>query len=89
MIFLQIITDLTNITNDNLSDAMSFLQVMSQFKKWAGDCITTTWGTSDVLVLIENCRYFGGMDTVPFLKRYVDLQVYVEQMLGVDGGYAV
>lgn len=81
----SVITDLTNITNDNLSDAMSFLQVMSQFKKWAGDCITTTWGTSDVLVLIENCRYFGGMDTVPFLKRYVDLQVYVEQMLGVDG----
>lgn len=81
----SVITDLTNITNDNLSDAMSFLQVMSQFKKWAGDCITTTWGTSDVLVLIENCRYFGGMDTVPFLKHYVDLQVYVEQMLGVDG----
>lgn len=80
-----IISDLTNITDDNLSDAMPFMQVMSRFKKWAGDCVISTWGTSDILALIENCRYFGGMDEVPFLQKYVDMQVYVEQMLGLDG----
>lgn len=81
----SVITDLTSITNDNLSDAMPFLQVMSRFKRWAGDCIITTWGTSDILALLENCSYFGGMSTIPFLRAYTDMQVYVEKMLGADG----
>lgn len=81
----SIISDLTSITDDNLSNAMPFMQVMSRFKKWAGDCVISTWGTSDILALIENCRYFGGMETVPFLQKYVDMQVYVEQMLELDG----
>ena len=55
------------------------------FKKWAGDCVIATWGTSDILALIENCRYFGGGETVPFLQRYVDLQQYVEKRLDEDG----
>ena len=81
----SIITDLTSITDDNLTDAMPFMQVTSRFKKWAGDCVISTWGTSDILALIENCRYFGGMETVPFLQRYADMQVFVEKMLGTDG----
>ena len=55
-----IISDLTNITDANLLDARPYMQVMSRFKKWAGDCVIATWGTSDILALIENCRYFGG-----------------------------
>jgi len=81
----SIISDLTSITDAHLSDAMPFLQVMSRFRKWAGDCVIATWGTSDILALIENCRYFGGLDTVPFLQKYVDLQVYAEQKLEADG----
>lgn len=80
-----IISDLTNITDANLLDARPYMQVMSRFKKWAGDCVIATWGTSDILALIENCRYFGGGETVPFLQRYVDLQQYVEKRLGEDG----
>lgn len=81
----SVISDLTSITDENLTDALSFMQVVSRFKKWAGDGVIATWGTSDILVLIENCRYFGGEETVPFLQRYVDLQAYCEQMLGQDG----
>ena len=81
----SIISDLTSITDAHLSDAMPFLQVMSRFRKWAGNCVIATWGTSDILALIENCRYFGGLDTVPFLQKYVDLQVYAEQKLEADG----
>ena len=76
-----VISDLTNITDANLLDARPYMQVMSRFKKWAGDCVIATWGTSDILALIENCRYFGGGETVPFLQRYVDLQQYVEKRL--------
>ena len=81
----SIITDLTSITDANLTDAMPFMQVMSRFKKWAGDCVISTWGTSDILALLENCRYFGGMETIPFLQRYADMQVFVERMLNTDG----
>lgn len=77
-----IISDLTSITDDNLTDAMTFMQVLSRFKKWAGESVVTTWGTSDILVLIENCRYFNGSEQVPFLTRYFDVQVYAEKMLG-------
>lgn len=80
-----IISDLTSITDDNLSDAMPFMQVVSRFKKWAGNCIISTWGTSDVLALIENCRYFDGTEIVPFLQKYADMQVYCEKMLNLDG----
>ena len=80
-----IISDLTNITDANLLVARPYMQVMSRFKKWAGDCVIATWGTSDILALIEICRYFGGGETVPFLQRYVDLQQYVEKRLGEDG----
>ena len=51
-----VISDLTNITDANLLDARPYMQVMSRFKKWAGDCVIATWGTSDILALIENCR---------------------------------
>ena len=80
-----VISDLTSITDENLTDAMPFMQVVSRFRKWAGDCVIATWGTSDILALIENCRYFGGSEIVPFLSRYADMQVYCEQMLGLDG----
>lgn len=81
----SVITDLTSITNDQLANAMNFTQVLSRFKAWAGDCIICTWGTSDILTMIDNCKYFGGMDTIPFLKKYVDMQVYAEHMLKVEG----
>ena len=81
----SVISDLTSITDDNLSDAMPFMQVMSRFRKWAGDCVISTWGTSDILALIENCRYFGSTETVPFLQRYADMQVYCERMLEQSG----
>lgn len=78
----SIVAELTTIKDENLSDAMQFMQVTSKFKKWAGDCIIMTWGTSDILTLIENCRYFSGSGKIPFLTRYVDLQRYCEFCLG-------
>ncbi len=49
-----------------------------------GDAVLMTWGTSDILALIENSRYFCGSERIPFLKQYVDLQSYCEQMLHYD-----
>ena len=60
-----LVTDLTSITDENLTDGLTFMQAVSRFKKWAGDCVILTWGTSDILTLIENCRYFSGDETCP------------------------
>ncbi|MBW7573510.1 3'-5' exonuclease [Caproiciproducens faecalis] len=80
------IKTLTSITNEDLKDGLQFMQVVSRFRKWAGDAVFMTWGTSDVLALVENCRYFCGNEHIPFLKRYVDLQAYCEKMLDYEPG---
>lgn len=78
------ISNLTSITDENLVDGISFMKAVSRFKRWAGDCILMTWGTSDILALIENCQYFSGSGTVPFLSQYVDLQRYSQARMGVS-----
>lgn len=76
------ISSLTSITDENLKEGLSFMQAAARFKRWAGDCVLMTWGTSDILTLIENCRYFSGREEVPFLSRYVDLQRYAQVQMG-------
>lgn len=78
------IKTLTNITNEELENGLHFMQAMSRFRKWMGDAVLMTWGTSDILTLIENNRYFCGNERIPFLKQYVDLQDYCERMLHYD-----
>lgn len=81
----SIISDLTSITDENLTDGLAFMQVVSRFRKWAGECVVVTWGTSDILALIDNCRYFSGDMHVPFLSYYCDLQSYVDFKLKLGG----
>lgn len=70
---------LTSITNEQLEGGSVFQQTLSRFGKWARGAAVLTWGTSDVLTLIENCRYYCGSDHIPFLHRYADLQAYCEE----------
>ncbi len=80
------ISTLTSITNGDLEDGLLFMQALSRFGKWARGTVVMTWGTSDILTLIENCRYFCGSGRIPFLERYVDLQAYCENRLQAGGG---
>lgn len=80
-----VVSSLTSIDEKSLSSAMSFMQVVSRFKKWAGTSVILTWGTSDILTLIENFKYFNGSPIIPFLTYYVDLQRYCESLLKNDG----
>ncbi len=77
----SIVTSLTNLTDESLQDGGTFMSAVSRFKRWAGDCLLMTWGTSDILTLIENCRYFSGSGEVPFLSRYCDLQRYAQERM--------
>lgn len=80
----DIVADLTGIREEDLQDGMDFMAAVNRFRRWAKDCLIMTWGRSDILALIENCRYFSGDMRVPFLSRYVDLQRYAEECLGLN-----
>lgn len=82
----NIVTDLTNITAEELEDGTTFMGMMHQLTRWMGKEPSTvlTWSTTDLLVLMENCRYFTGRQEIPFLKNYMDFQVYAQQRMGVD-----
>lgn len=84
-----VISDLTSITDENLTTGVPFMRAASQFKRWCADAVILTWGTSDILALVENCRYFSGNPEVPFLTRYCDLQAYVEKAMKLSGSEQV
>ena len=77
------VSALTHITIDELKKSNNtFSHVMSKFRKFLGDGVLMTWSNSDVLVLIENYKYFYGNNKLPFMKYYVNLQRYCERAIG-------
>lgn len=74
---------LTHITTEELFDSNNtFTHVLSKFKKFLSDSVLLTWGTSDILTLLENHKYYLGEKKLPFLTTYCNLQEYCEHMLG-------
>ena len=71
---------LTHITNDEVRNGEPFTKVMSDFKNWIGDRenVILTWGDGDIRVLIENFRYLNGLQVLPFLTNYLDIQHYFQ-----------
>ena len=82
----SIVTDLTNITAEELEDGTTFMGMMRQLSRWMGKEPSTvlTWSTTDLLVLMENCRFFTGRQEIPFLQNYMDFQAYAQQRMGVE-----
>ncbi len=80
------VKELTNISNDDISTGTPFSQAMSEFRKWSAgeNNVVLTWGDTDVRVLVENFRYFNGINFVPFLKNYVNLQNYTQAFLNIS-----
>lgn len=77
------VAQLTHITQEELDDSNNtFMHVLSAFKKFLGDGVLLTWGTSDILTLMENYHYYAGVKKLPFLSRYCNLQEYCEYRLG-------
>lgn len=77
------VRQLTHITNEELKQSNNtFTHVLSKFKKFLGDSVLMTWGTSDILTLIDNIRYYLGEERMPFITKYCNLQHYCEKMLG-------
>ncbi len=83
-----IVTDLTHISAEELEDGTTFAKMMRRFAAWIGSEPTAilTWSTTDLLVLMENCRFFYGKQEIPFLGHYMDFQAYAQMRMGVGDG---
>lgn len=75
---------LTNLTTEDVNKGYPFPYAINKFRKFTKDCILMTWSTSDIYALISNSQYHLKTDRLPFVKEYVDLQTYCQDMLGVS-----
>ncbi len=84
----SIVTNLTNITPEELEDGTTFAKMMKRFARFLGNEPTAvlTWSTTDLLVLMENCRFFYGRQEVPAVKYYMDFQAYAQQRIKTEDG---
>ena len=62
----SIVQDLTGIEEEELEDGMPFSRAVSQLRKWITDpeAVIMTWSTTDLIVMLENCRYFQASQLV-------------------------
>lgn len=81
----KIVTNLTGITDEQVEEGMTFTAAISRLKRFvkADRVVLMTWSTTDLLVLMENCRYFFGNEHIPFFDTYLDLQAYAQQRMGL------
>ncbi len=79
------VKELTNISNEELAaDGNTYTHVLSKFKKFlSSDDILMTWGTCDILAIMENNEYYNKTADIEFIEKYVDIQRYCAEMLGV------
>lgn len=71
---------LTNIQSEELQMGKPFIQVMDAFRKWIGrgDAIICSWGDTDIRTLVDNYKIFTNSNHIPFMKKYCNLQTYVQ-----------
>ena len=77
----RFVAGLTKITDETVGEAFQFPYVYSKFRNWIGSdpCVVVSWGTSDIVVLLENIEYFLHERFIPFMKYYSDLQFCVRK----------
>lgn len=78
------IKELTNISNEELAaTGNTYTHVLSKFKKFLGRDMLMTWGTCDILALMENTEYYEKNNRIDFISSYCDIQHYCATALGV------
>ena len=75
--------EITHLTIEDLKNGVTFPKAVSMFKKWLGndEIVTLSWGDGDIRTLIDNCKYFGLGETVPFIQNYADMQKYFQRVM--------
>ncbi len=78
---------LTHITNDAVRAADYFVDTYAQFRKWLGteEKCMMSWGTGDLLVILENLRRYGMRESLSdIMDYYCDAQTVCQRVLGID-----
>ena len=85
------VKQLTHITNEDIRSGIPFTKALSELRRWIGTDENTvvTWGDGDIRVLIENYRYLNGIEIIPFLSNYADLQNYFQRMMHTSPSHQV
>ena len=85
------VKQLTHITNEDLDNGIPFTKALSELRLWIGnrENAVLTWGDGDIRVLIENCRYLNGIEIVPFLSNYTDLQAFFQSIFNTPASRQV
>lgn len=80
------VKQLTHITNEDLDSGIPYTKALSELRRWIGARPNTviTWGDGDIRVLIDNCRHLNGIEIVPFLSNYADLQRYFQMIFNTS-----
>ena len=77
---------LTHISNDEVRGAISFLAELELFRKWVGpeeNCFMT-WGTTDILVWLEDLEHIGKPQRLESAHYYCDAQELCRTKLDID-----
>ena len=77
------VKQMTHITKEDLDGGIPFTKALSELRRWIGGCENTvvTWGDGDIRVMIENYRYLNGLEVIPFLSNYANLQGYFQRVM--------
>lgn len=80
------VTDLTGYTDEQVRAGITFAEAMERLHRFIGDEGATllTWSTTDLVVFMENCRYYYDDERIPFVSHYLDLQAYAQRRLELD-----
>lgn len=80
------VKNLTNISSEELGLGIPYTKAVSKFKKFLGDGVLMTWGTSDILALMENHKYYLGTDRLNYISEYINLQSFCERRVYYEKG---
>lgn len=82
----EIVKGLTHIVPEDLENGGSFSQVTRELGAWIGaeDAAILTWSQTDLLVLMENFRFYNHHQEIPLMTYYADIQRYCQERMGAD-----
>ncbi len=85
------VKNLTHISNEDMYGGVSFTKAVSDFSKWIDDrdCTFMSWGNGDLRVMLDNLRCFCGIEGIPFITKYMDLQKYCQEYLNLSNAQQI
>ncbi len=85
------VKNLTHISNEDMYGGISINKAISDFSKWVEgkDCVFMSWGNGDIRVMLDNLSFFCGIDGIPFISKYADLQKFCQNQLKLSNAQQI